>query len=141
MPFEPDIVVTELGHHRVNLVVDVKTTMQDLSETERGLKEYMYLMKCPIGLLVTPDHMWLYQDRYTSLSPESIELVGRFNLTSVWDYPPPKQEVGFESFVQHWLEELPARPVDQLPKDLRNAVRDYILPEVYQGDVRAAHLR
>jgi hypothetical protein len=59
MPFEPDIVVKEPGDPRVNLVVDVKTTMPDLSETELGLKIYMRLVRCPVGLLVTPEHLWL----------------------------------------------------------------------------------
>ena len=69
MPFEPDIVVTETGHHRVNLVVDVKTTLPDLQQTELGLKKYMYLVQCPTGLLITPDRLWLYQDGYTADHP------------------------------------------------------------------------
>jgi hypothetical protein len=141
MSFEPDIIVTEPNDHRVNLVVDVKTTMPDLSETVRGLKIYMYLVKCSTGLLVTPDHMWLYEDRYTSRSPESVELVGDFDLASIWEYPPPKHETAFESFVQHWLEDLASRPANYLPKDLRTVVREYILPAVSHGDVRAAHPR
>src|ERR1700719_1593317 len=104
MPFEPDIVVTIPGESGVTLVVDAKTALPDLEETERGLKIYMYLLQCPTGLLVTPDRMWLYQDRYTSRSPESVELVGDFNLKPVWE-DPPAQETRFETFVQHWLED------------------------------------
>jgi hypothetical protein len=141
MPFEPDIVVTETGHHRVNLVVDVKTTLPDLQQTELGLKKYMYLVQCPTGLLITPDRLWLYQDGYTSRSPESVELVGDFDLALVWEDPPPKQETRFETFVQRWLEDLPRQRAEQLPKDLRSAVREYILPAVVQGEVRAAHPR
>jgi hypothetical protein len=141
MPFEPDIVVTELGHHRVNLVVDVKTTLPDPTETELGLKKYMYLRQCPTGLLITPDRMWLYQDEYTSRSPESVELVGKFDLEHVWEDPPPKQETRFETFVQRWLEDLSRQQAEHLPKDLRNAVREYILPAVEHGEIRAAHPR
>lgn len=137
---EPDIIVTEPNDSRVNLVVDVEMTMTDLSHTELGLKIYMRLLKCPIGVLITPEHMWLYPDRFATPDPESVEQVGEFELTTVWPYPPPKHETGCESFVQHWLEELPARS-DDLPMDLRSAVRDYILPEILQGDVRAAHYR
>jgi hypothetical protein len=141
MPFEPDIIVTENGHHRVNLVVDVKTSLPDLQQTELGLKKYMYLVQCPTGLLITPDRMWVYQDGYTSRSPESVELVGDFDLELVWEDPPPKQETRFETFVQRWLEDLPRQRAEQLPKDLRSAVREYILPAVVQGEVRAAHPR
>jgi hypothetical protein len=141
MPFEPDIVVTIPGESGVTLVVDAKTALPDLKETELGLKRYMYLLQCPTGLLVTPDRMWVYQDLYTSRSPESVALVGDFNLKPVWENPPPTQETGFETFVQHWLEDLPGQPAEHLPKDLRNAVREYILPAVVHGEVRAAHPR
>jgi|ERR1035438_1907698 hypothetical protein len=140
MPFEPDIVVTNPGDSRVTLVVDAKIALPDLQQTELGLKIYMCLLQCPTGLLVTPDRMWLYQDRYTSRSPESVELVDSFNLKPVWE-DPPTQETRFETFVQHWLEDLPGQPAEHLPKELRNAVREYILPAVVHGDVRAAHPR
>jgi len=141
MPFEPDIVVTTPGESGVTLVVDVKTTLPDPTETELGLKKYMYMRPCSTGLLITPDRLWLYEDRYTSRSPESVELVGKFDLEHVWEDPPPKQETRFETFVQRWLEDLSRHQAEHLPKDLRNAVREYILPAVEHGEIRAAHPR
>jgi hypothetical protein len=141
MPFQPDIVVTTPGGPGVTLVVEAKPTLPDLERTEDGLKIYMTLMQCPTGLLITRDRMWLYQDSYTSRSPQSIRRVGEFNLKPLWDQPPPEQEARFETFVQRWLEDLAKQPAEELPKELRAALREYVLPALMGGDVRAAHPR
>jgi hypothetical protein len=141
MAFQPDIVVTTPGGTDVSLVVEAKTTLPDLERTEEGLKIYMILMQCPTGLLITRERMWLYRDSYTSRSPQSIRRVGEFNLKPLWEQPPPEQEARFETFVQHWLEDLTKQPAEELPNELRAAVREYILPAVMGGDVRAAHPR
>jgi hypothetical protein len=43
--------------------------------------------------------------------------------------------------VQRQFEELGKTPEKELPDDLRDALRDYILPAISSGDVRAAHPR
>jgi hypothetical protein len=141
MPFQPDIVVTTPGETGVTLVVEAKPTLPDLGRTEDGLKIYMTLMQCPTGLLITRDRMWLYQDSYTSRSPQSIRRVGEFNLKPLWDQPPPDQEAPFETFVQRWLEDLAKQPAEELPKEVRAALREYVLPALIGGEVRAAHPR
>jgi hypothetical protein len=98
-------------------------------------------MQCPTGLLITRDRMWLYQDSYTSRSPQSIRRVGEFNLKPLWDQPPPDQEAPFETFVQRWLEDLAKQPAEELPKEVRAALREYVLPALIGGEVRAAHPR
>lgn len=140
MAFQPDIVVTTPGEPSVTLVVEAKTTLPNLERTEEGLKQYMVLMQCPTGLLITPERMWLYRDFYTSRSPQSVRLVGEFNLKPLWDHP-PAQEARFGTFVQHWLEDLATQPTEGLPDELRDAVREHILPAVMSGEVRAAHPR
>jgi hypothetical protein len=141
MAFQPDIVVTIPGEPGVTLVVEAKTTLPNLERTEDGLKRYMVLMQCPTGLLITPERMWLYRDFYTSRSPQSVRRVGEFSLKPLWEQPPPVQGARFETFVQHWLEDLAKQPTEELPDELRDAVREHILPAIINGDVRAAHPR
>jgi len=98
-------------------------------------------VQCPIGVLITPERMWLYRDSYTSRAPGSIQRVGEYNIKSLWREPPPLQGIRFEAFVQHRLEDLARTPALKLPSDLRGALEEYILPAIMAGDVRAAHPR
>ena len=140
MAFEPDIVIT--GPEGIMLVVEAKVSLQNLPRSEQELKQYMVRMRCPIGLLITPEHMWLYRDFYTVDSVRSVQQVGEFDVAKLWHQKPPAQGVAFEAFVQQWLEDLVAEyPNRELPKELNEALEQYILPAVATGDMRAAHVR
>jgi hypothetical protein len=140
MAFEPDIVIT--GPEGITLVVEAKVTLHNLTRTEQELKQYMVRMRCPIGLLITPEHMWLYRDFYTVDSTQSVQRVGEFDVAKLWHRKPPALGVDFEAFVQQWLEELGAEyPNRELPRELNEALGEYILPAVATGDMRAAHVR
>jgi hypothetical protein len=139
MAFQPDIIVTTPDG--ISLVVEVKVTVPNLQRTEEDLKQYMVGMQCPIGLLITPERLWLYRDSYTTRSPQSVQRVGEFDLTLLWRQPPPSQGAPFELFVQQWLEDLAKQPIEELPIELREALREYVLPAVTSGEVRAAHPR
>lgn len=139
MPFAPDIIITT--PEGVALVAEAKLSLPDLQLTEDNLKRYMVGMQCPIGLLVTPERMWVHRDTYTVRSPQSVERVGEFNAANLWQQPPPTEGWAFEAFVQQWLEHLVEQSTAQLPETLREALREYVLPAVASGDVRAAHPR
>jgi hypothetical protein len=141
MTFEPDIVVTIPGEPGIFLVVEAKTTLTNLVHAEEALKRYMVSMQCQTGLLITPERMWLYRDSYTSRTPQSVRRVSEVNLKPLWEQQPPPQPARFEAFVQHWLEDLSKRSPDELPNELRDPVREYILPALAGGEVRAAHPR
>lgn len=141
MAFQPDILVTSPDEPRVTLVIEARVHLQNLDRTEAQLKQYMVSMQCPIGMLITPERMWLYRDTYTTRAPDSIQRVGEYNIESLWREPPPAQGDRFEAFVQHRLEDLARTPAQDLPSDLRDALREYILPAITTGDVRAAHPR
>src|SRR5216683_7776590 len=131
MAFQPDILVTTRDEPHVTLVVEAKVRLPDLERAEEELKQYMVQMQCPVGLLVTPERMWLYRDFYTTRSPQSVQRVGEFNLELLWDHPPPAQGSRFETFIQHWLEDLAKQPIpEEVPSELREALREYILPAV-----------
>jgi len=138
MAFHPDIVVTTPDG--MMLVAEAKVTLPDLAHTEEDLKKYMFGMQCPVGLLITPQRMWLYQDSYTARSPDSVKRVAEFDLKPLWDQPPVKG-MPFDAFVQHWLEELAAQPTRGLPAEMREAFREYVLPAITNGELRAAHPR
>jgi hypothetical protein len=140
MAFEPDILITT--PEGIALVVEAKLNLKNLPRSEDELKRYMVVMRCPIGLLITPERMWLYRDFYTADSAQSVQRVGEFDVAKLWDREPPAQEAAFEAFVQQRLEDLVAEyPNRELPKELNEALGEYILPAVATGEMRAAHVR
>lgn len=114
--------------------------LRNPESTEHDLKGYMVGMQCPVGLVITPERMWLYRDSYTARSPESIQREGEFDASPLWRETPPSHPEQFETFVQRWLEHLAYR-LPEAPKELREALREYVLPAVTNGEVRAAHPR
>jgi hypothetical protein len=139
MAFAPDILIT--APEGVSLVVEAKVALPDLERTEEQLKRYMIGMQCEVGLLITPDRIWLYRDSFTARSPQSIQRVGEFDPRPLWPQPPPSEALSFERFVQRWLEDLPNQTAAEAPSALREALEEYVLPAVRGGDVRAAHPR
>src|SRR5438067_12824722 len=135
MPFQPDIIVT--GPDGVMLVLEVKTSLPNLRSSEEQLKQYMVGMQCPIGVLITPEHMWVYRDLYTSRTPDSIQRIGEFETKYLWRQPPPTDATAFESFVQQWLERLAHQHTEDLPRNVSEALSEYVVPAVTNGDVRA----
>ena len=101
----------------------------------------MVRMQCPIGMLITPERMWLCRDSYTTRAPDSVQRIGEYNIKSLWREPPPTQGTTFEAFVQHRLEDLATTAAPELAADLRDALREYVLPAITTGNVRAAHPR
>ncbi len=141
MAFQPDILIAGPDGIGVTLVVEAKVALTNPERTEEDLKQYMVQMSCPIGLLITPERMWLYRDFYTTRSHQSVKRIGDFSVKLLWRQPPPLAGAPFELFVQQWLEGLAEQPTKELPEDLRDALREYVLPAVRGGEVRAAHPR
>ena len=139
MAFQPDIIVT--GPDGVMLVVEAKAILPDLTHSEEQLKRYMSGMQCPTGVLITPGHIWVYRDLYTTRTPQSIQRIGDFDTKGLWQQSPPEEATQFEVFVQQWLERLAQQPAQKLPPNLSGTFREYVVPAVMNGEVRAAHPR
>jgi len=139
MAFQPDILISS-PDGRV-MVIEAKVTINDLPRTEEALKRYMVGMQYPFGLLITPERGWVYQDHYSSRSPESVSQVEEFDSTRMWRRNPPRQGLEFEAFVQQWLEDLADFPTESLPPQLENILRHYVLPAIVVGEIKAAHPR
>jgi hypothetical protein len=145
--FRPDIIVMPVEAEAPSLVVEAKLGLADLSGAEHQIKQYMVAMRCPVGLIVTPERLRIYRDRFRGLNEDSIESVGEFEvptevaeswraMTSSTSGP----ELAFEREVQAWLEALPGE-TDRLPGPLADALEEHVVPTLAQGEVRAAHPR
>jgi hypothetical protein len=141
MDFAPDIVVTTPDTLELTLVVQAKVQIDNLERVEADLKRYMVRMHCPLGAIITPEHLWLYRDFYTSRDARSVERIGDYELASVWPRKPPADPGAFEDFVQGWLEGLVDTRSVELPRMLRDVVNEYLEPAVFGADIRAAHPR
>ena len=134
MPAHADIIVSSPDSTEVKLVVEAKLRVPDMEATESQLKNFMLSMRCPLGLLMSPERLWVYIDRFTSDSEDSIEKLGDFDIFAIAD------GIAFEIAVQMWLEKLPSIISPNRPSDpkLREIISHYILPAVETGIVRAA---
>ena len=145
MPFEPDVIVTASDGLGVSLVAEVKLSLRDKSQAEEQLKRYMVSMRCPVGLLVTPEKLWIYNDSYSGPGLASVDCMGEFPLfglrvlqTDVAAFP-SQAAFALEQAFQRWLEGLSMESERQkLPPDLREALEEYVVPALNEWQVRAA---
>lgn len=148
MYFAPDILVSSPDAHDIALVVEVQLRDDELGEAEQQLKRYMFGMRCPLGLLVTPERMRVFRDTYTSYGPESVELVGDYPIGGIFEEALARysEEIDdaarafrLEDAVQAWLERLAVGTgLTSLSPELRRALETYVLPALEQGEIRAA---
>jgi hypothetical protein len=145
MPAQADIIVTSPDSTEVNLVVEAKLRFTDFTEAERQLKRYMLQIRCPLGILISPERLWIYRDRFTSNSEESIERLGEFATVGLVPFlpvpamaDPQAAAAAFEDAVQDWLESLPSSKTRGLEPTLRSAIDHYIVPAIENGIVGAA---
>jgi hypothetical protein len=145
MPAQADIIVTSPDSTEVNLVVEAKLRFTEFPEAERQLKHYMLQVRCPLGILISPERLWIYRDRFTSNSEDSIERLGEFGISGLLPLQPvsamadPRAAAAaFEDAVQEWLESLPASNTRELEAPLRSAIDHYIVPAIENGIVGAA---
>jgi hypothetical protein len=147
MPAEADIIVRSPDSTEVKLVVEAKLRVFDLDETERRLKNFMLQLRCPLGLLISPDRLWVYLDRFTSDSVESVERLGDFGIAGLLPFHSVPAMAGeraaasaFEDAVQDWLESLPISNTRALIHDPRllDVIDHYVVPAIETGIVGAA---
>lgn len=136
----PDIVVLAPDLPRVELAVEIKSSLQDrtLPLAEAQLKWYMRARGCAAGLIVSPEETHLYEDRYLTNSADSIEHVGviptRF-LVPLEKQPTTERDL--LRVIEAWLERLVTARPSALPThpQARELVQKYVLPAVAGGRV------
>jgi len=146
MTFEPDIVVTGPDPSEIALVVKVKTSSRSVDDSERPLKNYMAAVRSPVGLLVTPDRLRIYRDRYLPSLEDSVAKVGEFDVKEILQFGATGNAsadvVAFERHVQSWLETLSTESgLRELSPEIKRAAERYIVPALAQGSVRSGHPR
>jgi hypothetical protein len=146
MSFSPDIIVTGEDTPRILLAAEVKLSRPTGKDDEARLKTYMLQMRCPIGLLVTPDVIEVFRDTYTAHSEKSVERVASFPSPKAWQNfkaahnGEPSPELRFEEAVRSWLEQLGTSSspyLSEFPPQTREALSYYVLPALTQGVVRS----
>ncbi|MGC2530743.1 MAG: hypothetical protein WA639_23610 [Candidatus Acidiferrum sp.] len=146
MSFSPDIIVTGEDTPRILLAAEVKLLRPNGKDDETRLKTYMLQMRCPIGLLVTPDVIEVFRDTYTAHSENSVERVASFPSPKAWQnfkaahQGEPHAGLRFEETVRFWLEQLDASAspnLSEFPPQTREALSAYVLPALIQGVVRS----
>jgi hypothetical protein len=88
MPADVDIIVTSPDSTEIRLIAEAKLSLPDITSAEKALKLAMLRMASPVGLLVTPEKMWVYVDRYVSQSPESVDRVAEFDISKFLSFKP-----------------------------------------------------
>lgn len=150
MAFKPDIIVTHGDVHELVLVVDVRQHLADLEAVELGLRRYMSGTRCPLGMLVTPQTLRLYRDRYTGDGKGPVELVGEYSveglfapdLANATRASAAQRDFELEDTVQSWLEQLTdGRERARLPRSLREGIEAHVLPALEESEISAAHIR
>jgi hypothetical protein len=139
MPFKPDILVTQSDSSLVLLIVETKL-YQDPSDSGSQLKRYMWEMSCPLGIIASPRRLWIYRNRFTGYSDDSVEQIGSFAGPAKWiDFEKRNSETEFEIEVQRWLELLQVNPDSaQVSPDTRLALSESVLPALIGGQIQAA---
>jgi len=145
MPSDFDIIVRSKESGEIRLLCETKLHARDIQSAELQLKEAMARFSCPLGLLVTPEVLRAYSDRYTSDVPaDSIELLGEFDSRRLLPFKSngglQLNEQQFEDAVQRWLESLPDTFSSDTISDPRLAgiLTTFIVPALASGQVSAA---
>jgi|HubBroStandDraft_5_1064220.scaffolds.fasta_scaffold596304_1 hypothetical protein len=143
----PDILVSERDGFHDALAVEVKSSALEQPAAERQLKRYMVGMSCPVGLVVTPDRLWVYRETYRTRKEDSIEPVGDFPATGLFGpdiegtaraNAAPSRGAVLADVVQAWLETLKEpSATSSLSPDLRDVLEVYVVPALLEGQVYA----
>jgi hypothetical protein len=142
----PDIIVTSPDSPRVLIAIETKIAQKLSKDAVRQLQHYMVKMSCPLGLLVSPEELYIYRNRYTGSDENAIDEIGHYRLGNAFQgfvgrspEQSPAKAYLFESYVQRWLEHLPkSDEIERLPADLKEALETHIVPALESGIVRAA---
>ena len=143
MAFTPDFYVVTVGSPAtIQLVIEAKLRPDVDASGEAQLKRFMLAMGCPVGLLITPNKMWIYKDSYTNRTESSIERRGPFPV-------PSESEVAkaatrgdpseFEQSVRAWLERIArVQSLKGFSVDAIEAFKSLILPALADGFIQSS---
>jgi hypothetical protein len=138
MPLGPDIIVTEPDTPEELLAVEVQTGAGAAQAAEADLKEYMVRQNCPIGMLVTDEHVLFFRNLYEGRDPDTIRKIGECRTDELFEAMSPETpfpERYLVLVVQQWLENLRFRSRRSWPPTASEAIEWFVLPEVIAGTI------
>lgn len=108
MSTAPDFVVMDRRFPDARLVVEVKRQVGDPGWTTAQVAHFMRRLNASLGLVVSPERMWVLRDLYLSDDPGDVRVLGEENLDpSDWPGRDPNQtSAEFEDTVRRWLQDL-----------------------------------
>jgi hypothetical protein len=143
----PDILVTSPDSPQILMAVEARLDRKALEAAIKQLRHYMAKMSCPVGLLVLPDELFIYRNRYTGIEENAIEQIGHYQMGDAFQrfarvsaqHGVKAKGLLFESYVQQWLQYLPqSDDIQRLTPELKDALEVHVLPALESGIVRAA---
>ena len=98
----PDIIVTSTDSPRVLIAVAALQHNTAMESAAHRLRHYMAKMSCPVGLLVLPEELYIYRNRYTGADEKAIDETSRKAETNSSEYRDPEArssccELGYEA--------------------------------------------
>jgi hypothetical protein len=134
-----DFIVLAPDVPELRLIVEIKHGHFDREAATQQLESYMKGSKCPLGLLITPEHTWLLRDTYESVNPiREVAVYDTATLLGVHEIP--DDEGDLEDLVGRWLDGLTSGATTGLTQEVRFDVARYVLPEVTEGRVASGSL-
>ena len=90
-------------------------------------------------MLVTPELVSFYRNRYTDYAPQTVETIGECPTRELLGPLPQRAvtESDLERPVEEWLESLQVGGGPSWPSSVREAIESSVLPAVSAGMVRA----
>jgi hypothetical protein len=143
VPFVPDILVTSSETPGVLVAVEARTNEAEFRRIADEIRQYLFRMSSPVGLIVFPDRLWVFHNKYSGTDDSTIEQLGPYELSrNVWKNagvaPNTRPEL-FEASVQVWLEHLAAtHDLKDIAPDLGAVLERHVFPALSLGVVRAA---
>ncbi len=80
----PDIIVTSTDSPRVLIAVETKIAQKPTENSIQQLRHYMAKMSCPVGLLVLPEELYIFRNRYTGTDEKNIDEIGHYRLGNIF---------------------------------------------------------
>lgn len=151
MFFQPDIIVQSRNGPEIYLAGEIKSSLnkKNVQAASRQLREYMVGMNCSTGFLISPIRLVLFRDNFYLQGIESIEQIADLNLAGTFlqferisrthSSITQVKEREFHKSVFAWLDTLLEDQCGMAASsDLNKYLRDYIIPALEQGELRAA---
>lgn len=134
MAYLPDLIIVDREWPEVLAAIELANADPGERWAASYLLPYMRSRHVPLGIVLTPKSLTLYEDAYTGGAAESVSCIGNFDLGNTFS---DHQGAGrtFELAVLNWFDHLDSSMLANLPESTRSALNWHVLPLLRQGEV------